>query len=152
MVWENEVIFTQRIWIWEASGMKSFSGIPKHKFYATTCAFTLNYFLATSMTNWAQIFTGLLFQAYWETTSEDGLGPVSNEISKQCLFCYQIAQWNNFTNLRYVELICYCHNQDQSLVQKSPNPVLESPKSFVWYDALTIVKSVPSLFYLIYLD
>ena len=66
-IWFQDLRF--RIW-----GLK-INHLNAHNFMLQECFF-FHYYLATSTTNWAQIFTGLLFNAYVET------GPNSIELLK----------------------------------------------------------------------
>ncbi len=64
---EKEVIFHQKIWVWERLQAWCLSQASE----STQClcnkgGFYFQYFLATPVTNWAKICTGLLFYAYVE--------------------------------------------------------------------------------------
>ena len=79
-----------RIWGLEIKHLKA------HNFVWQGCFF-FHYYLATSTTNWAQIFTGLLFYAYVEIHQVRRLVfdnyqqcPVSS--TKVC-YCLQICRW-----------------------------------------------------------
>ena len=69
--------------------------------------FFFHSYLATSMTDWARIFTGLLFYACWDTptvrTSLWQLPIVSSAFNRHNLFCtfirpLSIGKWGHHTN------------------------------------------------------
>jgi hypothetical protein len=72
IVFEKEVIFHE--FDFETSDLEfkvSKSSIWKHTTSCDKGVFFFHYYLATSTTNWAQIFTGLLFYACLDTPGEN---------------------------------------------------------------------------------
>ena len=65
---EKEVIFNE--FVFETSDLEfEIKHLEAHNFVWQVCFFFHSY-RATSTTNWAQIFTGSLFYACWDTPSE----------------------------------------------------------------------------------